>query len=84
MAPTRSKKRKSTESAASVDVQNFPVPPKLVPTKTRSPATTPTSNRSPIRKPSSTITLAQKQALIDNLQLESTIYLDTLLTRNAC
>ncbi|KAH6723613.1 Borealin N terminal-domain-containing protein [Leptodontidium sp. 2 PMI_412] len=71
MAPTRSKKRKSTESTTSIDVQNFPAPPQMVPTKTRSPARTPT-NRSPIKKQKMGITLAQKQALIDNLQLEIT------------
>lgn len=70
MAPTRSKKRKSTESTTSIDVQNFPAPPQMVHTKTRSPARTPT-NRSPIKKQKMGITLAQKQALIDNLQLES-------------
>lgn len=70
MAPTRQKKRKSTESISSVDVQRFPAPPQLVPTKTRSPVTTP-MNRSPIRKPTIGITAGQKQALIDNLQLES-------------
>ncbi|CZR65866.1 uncharacterized protein PAC_15766 [Phialocephala subalpina] len=69
MAPTRSKKqRKSTESASSVDVQNFPAPPQMVPTKTQ----TPPNNRSPIRKTKMGITAAQRQALIDNLQLEIT------------
>ncbi|KUJ11359.1 uncharacterized protein LY89DRAFT_786968 [Mollisia scopiformis] len=73
MAPTRSKKqRKSTESAGSVDIQSFPAPPQMVPTKMRSPATTPPNNRSPIRKPKMGITAAQRQALIDNLQLEIT------------
>jgi hypothetical protein len=67
MAPTRSKKqRKSTESAGSVDVQQS----QIVATKTRSPARTP-SNRSPIKKVRMGITVGQKQALIDNLQLES-------------
>ncbi|KAF8851092.1 hypothetical protein BDZ45DRAFT_731134 [Acephala macrosclerotiorum] len=69
MAPTRSKKqRKSTESASSVDVQSFPAPPKMVPTKTQ----TPPNNRSPIRKTKMGITAAQRQVLIDNLQLEIT------------
>jgi hypothetical protein len=73
MAPTRSKKqRKSTESAASVDIQSFPAPPQMVPTKTRSPVTTPSNSRSPIKKTKMGITAAQRQALIDNLQLEST------------
>ncbi|EKD20962.1 hypothetical protein MBM_00075 [Drepanopeziza brunnea f. sp. 'multigermtubi' MB_m1] len=71
MAPTRSKKRKSTESTSSEDIQNFPAPPQTIPTKTHSPARTP-PNRSPIRKQKVGITLAQKQALIDNLQLEIT------------
>ncbi|KAK0103219.1 hypothetical protein ONS95_005253 [Cadophora gregata] len=71
MAPTRSKKRKSTESTSSVDVQSFPAPPQMIPTKTHSPTRTPT-NRSPIKKQKMGITLAQKQALIDNLQLEIT------------
>ncbi|KAL2070984.1 hypothetical protein VTL71DRAFT_14010 [Oculimacula yallundae] len=71
MAPTRSKKRKSTESTSSVDVQNFPAPPQMIPTKTRSPNRTPT-NKSPIKKQKMGITMAQKQALIDNLQLEIT------------
>ncbi|TVY71227.1 hypothetical protein LSUE1_G005955 [Lachnellula suecica] len=74
MAPTRSKKtaRKSTESStSSVDMQNFPAPPQTIPTKTRSPMRTPTQ-RSPIKKARMGITLGQKQALIDNLQLEIT------------
>ncbi|KAE9373053.1 hypothetical protein N431DRAFT_337679 [Stipitochalara longipes BDJ] len=67
MAPTRSKKqRKSTESAASVEASS-----QIVTTKTRSPARTP-PNRSPIKKVKMGITLGQKQALIDNLQLEIT------------
>ncbi|KAK2629487.1 hypothetical protein QTJ16_000307 [Diplocarpon rosae] len=73
MAPTRSKKPKSTESTSSVDIQTFPIPPQMIPAKTCSPARTPT-NRSPIKKPTQKmgITMAQKQALIDNLQLEIT------------
>lgn len=73
MAPTRQqKKRKSTESTNSVDLQSFPAPPQLVPTKTRSPARTPIRG-SPIKKTKMGITVGQKQALIDNLQLESTM-----------
>ncbi|CZT07195.1 uncharacterized protein RAG0_12724 [Rhynchosporium agropyri] len=71
MAPTRSKKPKSTESTSSVEVQNFPAPPQMIPTKTCSPTHTPT-HKSPIKKQKMGITLAQKQALIDNLQLEIT------------
>ena len=75
MAPTRSKKRKSTESTNSADVQNFPAPPQLVPTKQESSVKTPV--RSPSKKVSMGITLGQKQALIDNLQLESKDILPT-------
>ncbi|KAG9232675.1 Borealin N terminal-domain-containing protein [Amylocarpus encephaloides] len=72
MAPTRTKKRKSTESTtSSVDMQSFPAPPQMVPTKTRNPVRSP-SNRSPIKKSKPGITMAQKQRLIENLQLEIT------------
>ncbi|CAL3966217.1 unnamed protein product [Diplocarpon coronariae] len=73
MAPTRSKKPKSMESISSVDIQIFPAPPQTIPTKMRSPTRTPT-NGSPIKKQTRKmgITMAQKQALIDNLQLEIT------------
>ncbi|KAI9743492.1 MAG: hypothetical protein M1818_002805 [Claussenomyces sp. TS43310] len=73
MAPTRTKKRKSTESESSVDLLSFPAPPaqKTIPTKKGTPARTPTS-RSPIRKQAMGISVNQKQALIDNLQLEIT------------
>jgi len=72
MAPTRSKKqRKSTESAMSVEMQNFPVPPQSAASKTRSPTRTPV-NRSPIRKQKMGITMGQKQSLMDNLQEEGT------------
>jgi hypothetical protein len=81
MAPTRSKKRKSTESTSSVEVQGFPAPPQIVAAKTRSPARTPPS-RSPIKKVRMGITVGQKQALIDNLQLESMcIYAATYTSR---
>jgi len=70
MAPTRPKKRNSSDSSTSVDVQSFPAPPHLIPTKMQSPTRTPTG-RSPIRKQAMGITIGQKQALIDNLQLES-------------
>lgn len=56
-------------------MQSFPAPPQMVPTKTRSPMKTPPSQRSPIKKAKMGITLGQKQALIDNLQLESEILL---------
>lgn len=65
MAPTRSQKRKSTESTTSADIPDFPAAPKMVPIKS-----SPSDNRSSIRKRRMGITLAQKQALVDNLQLE--------------
>ena len=63
MAPLRTKKRKSSSSGNAIP--NFPVPPQMVALK--SPARTPTA--SPAKK-SLKITQGQKQALIDNLQLE--------------
>jgi len=75
MAPTRQKKRKSTDSTTSVDIQSFPVPPQLVPAKMQNHTRTPTG-RSPIRKQAMGITIGQKQALIDNLQLESMTLLE--------
>lgn len=82
MAPTRSKKRKSTESQSSVDVSSFPLPQaQITAMKTRDPARTPTG-RSPIRKVSKGITVNQKQALIDNLQLESMYYISSNVERN--
>ncbi|KAI9838642.1 MAG: hypothetical protein M1819_004956 [Sarea resinae] len=73
MAPLRGKKKVSASSASSAgaDLADFPAPPTRIATKTGSPART----RTPIRSPSKramTITQAQKQALIDNLQLEVT------------
>ncbi|KAH6898850.1 Borealin N terminal-domain-containing protein [Thelonectria olida] len=58
MAPTRATKRKSD---ATTDLQ--------VPVKSTSPST---PQRSPIRKRRGAISLQQKQAMIDNLQLEIT------------
>ncbi|KEZ44508.1 hypothetical protein SAPIO_CDS3525 [Scedosporium apiospermum] len=43
-----------------------------VPTKTGTPTRTPRHNRSPIKMRKAGLTIAQKQALIDNLQLEIT------------
>ncbi|EPE36414.1 hypothetical protein GLAREA_05752 [Glarea lozoyensis ATCC 20868] len=72
MAPTRSKKRKSTESTnSSAEMSNFPAPPQMIPTKSQSPMRTPT-HRSPAKKARTGITMGQKQALMDNLQLEIT------------
>ena len=77
MAPTRSKKRKSTESTestestnSSAEISNFPAPPQMIPTKSQSPVRTPT-HRSPAKRARTGITMGQKQALMDNLQLES-------------
>lgn len=82
MAPTRSKKRKSTELQSSVDVSSFPVPQAHITTmETRDPAGTP-PGRSPARKVSKGITMNQKQALIDNLQLESIYYISPKVERN--
>ncbi|TQV95799.1 hypothetical protein V2A60_000972 [Cordyceps javanica] len=64
MAPTKSKKRVSDQSAASTRQRGVKVPVKEEPT-------TPTE-RSPIKKRRAGITLHQKQALIENLQLEIT------------
>ncbi len=45
----------------------------MAPTRSEKGKTTPT-NRTPIRKKMPGISAAQKQALIDNLQLESKLY----------
>lgn len=63
MAPTKSKKRGSDQSAASTKQRGVKVPVKDEPT-------TPT-DRSPIKKRKAGITLQQKKTLIENLQLES-------------
>lgn len=74
MPPIRGKKRKSVESTTSSDEemqQNTVVDIAIgqkVPTKSGSPTA---SEESPYKKRKTGITLAQKQALIDNLQLES-------------
>lgn len=64
MAPTRP--RQPNMSIESLDTSAFPAPPQD--RIDRSPTKTPT--RSPIKKVRRGITLKQKQALIDNLQLE--------------
>ncbi|PKS06521.1 hypothetical protein jhhlp_007269 [Lomentospora prolificans] len=63
MAPIRTKKRVSGEPQART---------MTVPTKMGTPTRTPHNNRSPIKKRQAGLTIAQKQALIDNLQLEIT------------
>lgn len=71
MPPLRSKKRKSSTDISSIaSMQDFPAPPTTtVPTKLDKAARTPTRN--PNKRPNLGITYEQKQALIDNLQLES-------------
>lgn len=64
MAPTRPKKRPSGPTPSPRPNQT------TVPTKSGTPTQTP-HNRSPIKKAKPGLTMAQKQALIDNLRLES-------------
>ncbi|OBT91875.1 hypothetical protein VE01_10133 [Pseudogymnoascus verrucosus] len=72
MAPTRQRKHgKSTESESSVDAMDFPAPPQTIPTKSSTPTRTPI-RRSPTKKATRGLTANQKQALLDNLQLEIT------------
>ncbi|KFY83855.1 hypothetical protein V500_09851 [Pseudogymnoascus sp. VKM F-4518 (FW-2643)] len=72
MAPTRQRKHgKSTESESSVDAMDFPAPPQTIPTKSSTPTRTPI-RRSPTKKAPRGLTANQKQALLDNLQLEIT------------
>ncbi|KFY10532.1 hypothetical protein V492_04974 [Pseudogymnoascus sp. VKM F-4246] len=72
MAPTRQRKHgKSTESESSVDAMDFPAPPQTIPTKSSTPTRTPI-RRSPTKKVPRGLTANQKQALLDNLQLEIT------------
>jgi hypothetical protein len=78
MAPTRSKKRKSTESEGSLDVPSLPAAPAQA-KELRDAVRTPTG-RSPIKKGPMRITSRQKQALIDNLQLES----KSISSKNIC
>ena len=65
MPPIRGKKRKSVEDENTQDITMG----QKVPTKTGSPSA---SQESPHKKRKTGITITQKQALIDNLQLEST------------
>ncbi|CAM1507093.1 Fc.00g067340.m01.CDS01 [Cosmosporella sp. VM-42] len=69
MAPTRSKKRASDQSTASVRKQ-VAMADQKIPLRAGSPSTP--HQRSPIKKRKGGITLIQKQALIDNIQLEIT------------
>ncbi|KAK3936314.1 Borealin N terminal-domain-containing protein [Diplogelasinospora grovesii] len=69
MPPVRGRKRKSDQSIASnEDHTTDDMAGQKVPTKTGSP----TAQESPTKKRRTAITVAQKQALIDNLQLEIT------------
>ena len=67
MPPIRGKKRKSVESNEDENTQEITMGQK-VPTKGGSPSA---GQGSPHKKRKTGITVAQKQALIDNLQLES-------------
>ncbi|KAH8844845.1 hypothetical protein MCOR27_002106 [Pyricularia oryzae] len=71
MPPARTRKRKSEDSVA--DENNTPGTEagERIPTKTGSPVRTPTG-QGPAKRRKLGITMAQKQALIDNLQLEIT------------
>ncbi|KAI6362820.1 hypothetical protein MCOR25_006084 [Pyricularia grisea] len=71
MPPARTRKRKSEDSVA--DENNAPGTGagEKIPTKTGSPVRTPTG-QGPAKRRKLGITMAQKQALIDNLQLEIT------------
>jgi hypothetical protein len=73
MPPVRSRKRVSDQSTIPVNCQSNMADQKI-PTKSGSPVATP-RQRSPIKKKKPGISLAQKQALIDNLQLESELAL---------
>ncbi|KAK0730774.1 Borealin N terminal-domain-containing protein [Lasiosphaeris hirsuta] len=67
MPPVRGKKRKSDQSAVSIDEQNTrDTASQKIPTKSGTPST----RESPLKKRKTDITLAQKEALIENLQLE--------------
>jgi len=73
MAPIRSRKRKSDESVASSDDHEIHTDDEVqqIATKSGSPA----AMENPTKKRRTGITPAQKQALIDNLQLESTFFI---------
>ena len=68
MAPTRSKKGVSDQSTAST--KHLDTASSRMPIKNSGPSTPP--ERSPIKKRKMGITMPQKQALIENLRLEST------------
>ena len=70
MPPLRGKKRKSEQSTMSIDEPTTrDIASQKVPTKTG----TPSREESPLKKRKTNMTLAQKQALIENLQLESAL-----------
>jgi hypothetical protein len=69
MEPLGSRKRKSDQISVSTEEQyTADIGSQKIPTKTGDAE----PNESPLKKQRVGITLAQKQALIDNLQLEST------------
>lgn len=74
MPAPRGKKRKSNQSTESDDELNAQMTTQKVATKTDDDA----SGESPRKRRKVNITLAQKQALIDNLQLESKPLLPTI------
>lgn len=70
MPPLRGKKRKSNESAVSYD-EAIEMTGEKIPTKSGDDGT----QQSPLKKRKIGLTLAQKQALIEDLQLESQLSL---------
>lgn len=70
--PPRKQKQTASASASTSSNENmpsFPAPPTMVPTKTGEEQTH-TPERSPEKRGAAILTEAQKQALMDNLQLE--------------
>jgi hypothetical protein len=67
--PPRKQKQIASASASNDLIPSFPVPSAMLPTKTGD-EDTHTPERSPAKRGAMTITEAQKQALMDNLQLE--------------
>lgn len=68
MPAPRGRKRKSGDSVASNDGPAMQETGTMIPTK----ADSPTTHESPSKRRKVGLTLAQKQALVDNLQLEGT------------
>jgi hypothetical protein len=87
MPPRKQKQIASASASASSNelIPSFPAPPAMLPTKTGE-EDTHTPERSPAKRGAMTITEAQKQALMDNLQLEGKALQDhsRLGPANAC